>query len=144
MKSLTLILSLLLVSITYAFAQDITGKWTTVDDDGVTKTSTLEIWKEGNEYKGKVLEIFDPKEKNNICSECDEDDPRYNQKVLGMTILNKLEKVEDNLWEEGEILDPENGEIYDCKIWLDEKGNIMIRGFIGFSLIGRTQTWLKN
>ena len=127
------------------FAQkDIVGVWKTIDDDGVTEKSYVEIWKDGNVYKGKIIDIFNKEDRDNLCTKCDEDDPRYNKPVLGLQIIDKLKKVDDNEWDDGEILDPNNGEVYDCKMYLDEKGNLVVRGYIGWSLIGRSQTWIKK
>ena len=46
-----------------------------------------------------------------------------------------------NKWDDGEILDPASGKVYDCKMWI-EGGKLQLRGFIGWSVIGRSQTWL--
>ncbi|RLD66378.1 MAG: DUF2147 domain-containing protein, partial [Bacteroidetes bacterium] len=70
-----------------------------------------------------------------------EDDARYNQKVVGMKIIMKMKKSDTNEWSGGTILDPNNGKVYKCKISRDGD-NLAVRGFIGFSIIGRTQTWL--
>jgi uncharacterized protein (DUF2147 family) len=57
-----------------------------------------------------------------------------------MTIIRNLVKVEDeNEWEGGDILDPENGKVYRCKLWV-ENGKLKIRGYIAF--LYRTQKWL--
>ena len=45
-------------------------------------------------------------------------------------------------WESGSILDPDNGKTYRCKIRLTNGGkNLDVRGYVGISLFGRTQTW---
>ncbi len=124
--------------------KDIVGVWKTIDDDGVTEKSYVKIWKEGDTYKGKIIDIFNKEDRDNLCTECDEDDPRYNKPVLGMVIIDKLKKVDENEWDDGEILDPNNGEVYDCKMSIDENGNLVVRGYIGWSLIGRSQTWIRK
>lgn len=58
-----------------------------------------------------------------------------------MTILNGLKKTEANMWEGGKILDPQNGNVYSCKMWINDEDDLVVRGFIGISLIGRSQTW---
>jgi uncharacterized protein (DUF2147 family) len=121
-------------------SQSITGVWKTIDEEGTAK-SEIRIWKSGGEYKGKVVEIYLEDKRDGRCTECDEDDPRYNQKVLGMTILNGLKKTEANMWEGGKILDPQNGNVYSCKMWINDEDDLVVRGFIGISLIGRSQTW---
>jgi len=59
-----------------------------------------------------------------------------------MDILWDMVKV-GNKWENGEILDPKSGKIYSCKIELDGKDKLKVRGFMGVSILGRTQTWYK-
>ncbi len=125
---------------TVAKTQSITGVWKTIDEDGTAK-SEIRIWKSGSEYKGKIVEIYREDKRDGRCTECDEDDPRYNQKVLGMTIMNELKKTETNMWEDGKILDPQNGNVYSCKMWINDEGNLVVRGYIGISLMGRSQTW---
>ena len=48
-----------------------------------------------------------------------------------------------NIWEGGQILDPKKGKIYDCKIEMDGKDKLNVRGFMGVSIFGRTQVWYK-
>ena len=124
--------------------KDIVGVWKTIDDDGVTEKSFVQIYKEGKYYKGKIIDIVKVEDKKNVCDECDEDDPRYNKPIIGMVIIEKLEKVGDNEWDEGEILDPKSGDIYDCKMYIDSNGDLVVRGYMGWSLIGRSQLWKKQ
>ena len=60
-----------------------------------------------------------------------------------MIILKGLKKDGDE-WSGGKILDPENGSIYKCYIELIEKNKLKIRGYIGFSLLGRTEYWFRE
>lgn len=139
-----LLLFSFLLTIVIGTSQDIEGVWVTIDDDGVTKKSELLIWREGSSYKGKIVDIYNQDNKKSRCTECSASDPRYNKKVLGMVILENLQKVEDNLWDDGEILDPQDGSVYDCKMWLGDNGKLNVRGYLGFSIIGRTQEWIRK
>lgn len=138
-KILTLIF--ILVIITSSQAQtDIIGKWKSVDDESREAKSIVEIYVLEGKINGKILKTF-PKEGDDpdpICDECDEDDPRYKQKIIGMEIIQKMEKDGDE-YSGGKILDPENGNIYRCKIWR-EKNKLYVRGYLGFFY--RTQEWL--
>ncbi len=137
----SLMLFVFLMMSTVAFSQ-IEGKWKTIDDETGEAKSIVEIWKaKDGLYYGKIIKLFDETKQNDVCDECDEDDPRYKKPIVGMTIIRKMEKVEDNEWDEGDILDPANGKVYDCKMWREGK-NLQVRGYIGWSLIGRSQTWL--
>lgn len=120
-------------------AQDIVfGQWKTIDESGKAK-SIVEIYEKDGKAFGKVVEIIDPDKQESTCEECDEDDPRKDQKILGMEIIKDMEK-DGSEWDDGTILDPNNGKVYSSKMWL-ENGKLYVRGYIGFSLIGRTQVW---
>ena len=134
-------LSLVFVLITVAsFAQRTSpiGKWQTVDDNTGKVKSTVEIYEKSGKLFGKVLELFDPPKPDPVCEECDEDDPRHMKPIIGMELIRNMEK-DDDKWEDGDILDPENGKVYRCKIWVEE-GKLQVRGYIAF--LYRTQTWL--
>jgi len=124
-------------------ADDVLGNWNTIDDETGRKKSIVEIYKEGDKLYGKIIKLFrlPDEDPDPICDECDEDDPRYNQKVNGMVILKGLEWDGDE-WDDGKILDPKNGKVYSCKLWIED-GDLQVRGYMGFSLIGRSQTWIR-
>lgn len=125
-----------------AFAQEqIFGKWKTVDDETGETKSVVEIFKKGDKAYGKIVEILNKERQDVVCDKCDVDDPRRNQKVLGMEIIKDLEK-DGTEWDSGTILDPQNGKVYKCKIWVEDQ-KLTVRGYIGFSWIGRSQIWLK-
>ena len=124
--------------------EDITGLWKTIDDDipGRVK-SVVKIYINDGKLYGDVVKLFrlPDEDPDPNCDECDEDDPRKDQKVLGMTIINDMVLDEDdNEWEDGEILDPKNGKVYDCKLWIED-GKLQVRGYVAFFY--RTQEWLR-
>lgn len=114
------------------------GKWKTIDDDsGKTKSEVLISERDGKLY-GKILELFDPEKPDPVCEECDKDDPRYLKPIVGLEIIRNMVK-DDEEWKDGDILDPENGKVYRCKLWVED-GKLKVRGYIAF--LYRTQTWL--
>lgn len=123
-----------------SFAQKTTpvGKWKTVDDNSGKTKSVVEIYEKGGKLFGKVLQLFDPEKPDPVCEECASDDPRYMKPIVGLEIIRNM-KQDGSEWEDGDILDPENGKVYRCKIWVEE-GKLMVRGYIAF--LYRTQTWL--
>ena len=134
-----LFLTLLLIFSNGIYTQSIVGKWKTIDDETGKAKSIVEIFlKEGKAY-GKIIKLFREKGQNPdpICDKCT--DHRKDQKVLGMTIITEMEKDDDE-WKDGEILDPNNGKVYDCKLWI-ENGKLMVRGYVAFFY--RTQTWIR-
>lgn len=138
---LTALVILILVS-KASFGQTIVGKWKTIDDETNKPKSIVEIYEKGGKYFGKVTKLFrtPDEEQDPVCNECDPEDNRYKKKVIGMEILRDLKKDGDE-YSEGNILDPNNGKIYKCKIWMEGK-NLMLRGYIG--PFYRTQTWLPG
>jgi len=141
MLSLIPILSLLSVvnPINISSNQDIFGKWVTIDDESGKKRSVVEIYKKGDKAYGKIIKLFrEPDEDPDpVCEECT--DYRKDKKVIGMEIITDMQP-EGEEWAEGEILDPENGKVYRCKIWL-EGNELKVRGYLYFFY--RTQTWVK-
>lgn len=138
------ILSCILIFTGYGIlAQSVVGKWKTIDDNTGKTRSIVEIYIKDGKLYGKVLKTFpEPGEDPNPkCTECDDDDHRKNKPVIGMVIITGLEKDGDEWEGDDAILDPENGEVYDCEIWLDEDNpdRLKVRGYIAFFF--RTQTW---
>lgn len=119
-------------------AQSIVGKWKTIDDETGIEKSVIEIFKRGDKYYGKVVDIFETSKRNSLCKLCP--DARKNQPILGMEIITDLEQDGEE-FEDGTILDPNNGKIYDCKIWLEDDNTLNVRGYVVFFF--RTQTWIR-
>ena len=126
-----------------AAADSPAGTWRTIDDKTKKERSIIVITEENGEFKGVVEQLFDQPDDDpsHLCKECKGE--RKDKPIIGMTILWGLKKDGDT-WSGGEILDPKNGKIYRCKMTLSKDGNSLdVRGFIGISLLGRTQTWLR-
>jgi uncharacterized protein (DUF2147 family) len=119
------------------------GLWKTIDDDGKTEKSLVRIAEAGGALVGKIEKIFDPAKQADVCEKCS--DERKGQPVLGLTIIrNAKPDADKEVWEGGEILDPTNGKVYKLKLKpVDGGKKLDVRGFIGFSLLGRTQTWMR-
>ncbi len=133
-----IILSVLLTT-EISNAQSIIGKWKTIDDETGQEKSIVEIYKENDKYFGVVRKLL-LKPQDTKCEKCTGEEK--DKLVVGMVIVKNL--VQDgNEFEDGTILDPKNGKIYSCKIWLDEKDNniLNVRGYVAFFF--RTQKWYK-
>ncbi|MGY0619792.1 DUF2147 domain-containing protein [Lysobacter sp. A378] len=139
------LLALLLVLPLSALAQQSpVGTWTTIDDDTGKAKSTVEIYQADNgTLSGRVLEVMQSAQGDNpICSECDGE--RKNQPIEGMVILWDA-KQDGDIWKGGKILDPAKGKVYSLKLQPNGDGTkLEVRGFMGFSLLGRTQTWVRK
>ena len=137
MKKILLGLSLL---VGVAISAQIEGKWKTIDDETGKAKSIVEIFKKNDgKYYGKIQQLMQ-KPTNDNCVKCKDD--RKNKPLIGLEIIRGLEKDGDE-FTGGTITDPKNGKTYKCTITQD--GNkLNVRGYIGFSVIGRTQVWQKN
>ncbi len=140
-----LLFALALTLGTPVFAADLSpaGTWTTIDDATGKPKSIVEIDVSGDQLTGKVLEVLQSEQgPHPICKECDGE--RKDKPIEGMTIIWDMKKDGEN-WSGGTILDPKSGKTYGCKIHLVEGGNkLEVRGFKGFSLLGRTQVWERK
>lgn len=141
----TKLLALLLLALpAAAFAQTPVGQWTTIDDKTQKPKSVVEIYeaKDGS-LAGRVAEVLQSdRGPNPVCDKCSGD--RKNKPVKGMVILWGIRK-KGGTWEGGQILDPATGKVYSVKVTPTDGGKKLdVRGFMGFSLLGRTQTWMRH
>lgn len=111
---------------------NITGYWTTIDDETKTAKSVVQIYEYQGRYFGRIVDLLKNKQATAKLPN--------NPPVMGMDIIWDL-KQKENQYVGGEILDPTKGKVYGCEIWRD-KENLIVRGKISF--LGRNQTWLPN
>jgi uncharacterized protein (DUF2147 family) len=118
------------------------GLWQTISDvDGKPK-AYVRIREQNGNYVGVIEEIIDPAKRAERCEKCPGE--RHDLPVLGLTILTGLHRDGDHFGG-GEILDPDNGKVYSCKLTLTDAGqHLEVRGYIGISWLGRTQTWNRT
>ncbi|OAQ40809.1 SIGNAL peptide protein [Pedobacter psychrophilus] len=141
MKKLFLIMAMLFAT-TIIFAQSadaIVGKWLNKDGD-----AHIQIYKKGSTYDGKLVWLKNPKDENGKAK-VDTNNPSANLKnrpILGLQILNDF-SFDDGTWEDGTIYDPKSGKIYSCKITMNGNDKLNVRGYMGISLIGRTDVWTR-
>jgi uncharacterized protein (DUF2147 family) len=136
----------LLVAVGAAMAQASSpaGLWKTVDDNTKKEKSLVRIVETSGVYSGKVEKLLDPATMPDaVCKDCS--DERKDQPILGMTIIRNVKASGDKgVFDGGDILDPNNGKVYKVKLTpIDNGSKLEVRGFIGFSLLGRTQTWTR-
>jgi uncharacterized protein (DUF2147 family) len=123
-----------------SFSQTIFGKWKTIDDETGMEKGIVEIYEKAGKVYGRIIEILEKEKKHFKCEMCEGEDK--NKPLLGLNIIKGLIKKED-VYEGGKIVDPKNGKSYHCKIAFDGKDKLIVRGFIGISLFGRSQTWIR-
>lgn len=119
----------------------ILGIWLTQDKD-----SKVEIIKKDNLYYGRIIWLKEPLENGlPILDKNNPSDKLKSRQVIGLNILNKL-VFDKNEWNNGEIYDPKKGKTYDCLLWFDKENEsiLHLKGYIGFSLIGREVSWTRS
>lgn len=147
LKSIALAIFVITPSISYA-ANEAVGLWRTIDDKTGFNKSIVEIKKEDNgTYTGTIIEInprpgYTPREN---CFKCPA--PYTNQPIMGLSILRNMKENPNKPGEfsGGTIIDPLIGKVYKSHMKLNTNGNkLTVRGFIGVSMIGRSQTWIRQ
>ncbi|WP_312075567.1 DUF2147 domain-containing protein [Chryseobacterium sp.] len=137
MKKLLFTMAFSLIGV-LSFAQ-IEGKWKTIDDETKQPKSIVEIYKKSDgKYYGKIVQLL-AKPANANCVACKDD--RKNKPLVGLEIIRGLEK-DDEEFTDGTITDPKSGKTYKCTI-TKSGDKLNVRGYVGVSLLGRTQTWHK-
>jgi len=121
-------------------ADDIVGIWLTPGKE----PAKIQIYRSGEKYFGKIIwlkfstENGKPKVDNN-----NPDKTKRNNQIIGLVILKEFQFDGDE-WDDGKIYDPESGKTYSCYLSLKDKNTLKVRGYIGFSLLGRTEIWTKT
>ena len=145
-KSIRFHFGILMISILMSFttavaqsADDVVGVWLT--DGGKSK---VEIYKKGDEYYGKIVWLKTPNYEDGTpkIDKNNPEDELKNRPILGMLLLTDFE-FDDDMWEDGEIYDPESGKTYSCEMTL-EGDTLHVRGYIGVSWVGRTTDWTRS
>jgi uncharacterized protein (DUF2147 family) len=117
------------------------GVWRTIDDTTNKPRALVQIFVRNGLLYGKVTSILDAQYADARCQDCSGD--RKGQPVIGLEIIRDM-KPDGERWDGGTILNPQTGDVYHCKMHLGPDGQtLVVRGFIGFSLIGRSQTWQR-
>jgi uncharacterized protein (DUF2147 family) len=120
----------------------IVGVWKNGEGTGMIKIS-----KNGEKYQGKIVWLKEPNDQETGKPKLDKNHPDEkvrNRPVLGLINTWGFVYKGDKTWDEGNIYDPKNGSTYDCTIRMKDNNTLEVRGYIGISLIGRTDTWTRQ
>src|ERR1700690_775541 len=118
------------------------GLWKTIDDKTGSPRAIVRIYEQDGKLFGRIEHSFTPGAENRVCEQCT--DERKNQPIIGLIIIRNIQS-KDGEYAGGDILDPDTGTIYRCKFHLDQNGaHLIVRGYIGISLLGRSQTWQRQ
>lgn len=118
------------------------GLWRTTDDRTGKPRGLVRVFQKNGVYFGRVESSIDPAEAKEVCSLCTDD--RRNQPVVGMVFMRGMRKYGEE-YVGGDILDPDSGMVYRCRFRIEDQGRkLIVRGFIGFAIFGRSQTWVRQ
>ena len=118
------------------------GVWHTINDKTKEISSEVHVVEVAGMLSGKIMKLLRKEAKQDaVCDECTDD--RKGKPLLGLEIIRGANKADGReVWEDGKILDPENGKNYTLKLTPIEGGKkLEVRGSIG--PFGRTQTWVR-
>ncbi|MEY3349052.1 MAG: DUF2147 domain-containing protein [Bacteroidota bacterium] len=120
----------------------IVGVWKTGEGNAMVR-----IYKNGDKYQGKVVWLKEPIDPETGKPKVDKNHPDEtvrSRAILGLINVWGFVFKGNNVWDEGNIYDPKNGNTYSCTIKMNNANTLEVRGFIGVSLIGRTDTWTRQ
>ncbi|MBM3434971.1 MAG: DUF2147 domain-containing protein [Bacteroidetes bacterium] len=123
-------------------ADDILGIWFNEEKD-----AKIEMYKQNNKYYGKVVWLNEPNEPATGLPKLDDendDELLRSRPVMGLVLANDFVWQGDGLYEDGDIYDPKNGSTYSCYMKFESRTQLKVRGYIGFSIIGRTTYWTRT
>ena len=146
MIKIALIATAALLAHAAAFAQATpVGLWKTIDDKTQKERSLVRITETGGVFSGVIEKRLDPTAKpEDVCDKCADD--RKDKPIQGLEIIRGVRKTEgeDNRWDGGTILSPDEGKTYKVRMSPADGGKKLdVRGYIGAPLLGRTQTWIR-
>jgi uncharacterized protein (DUF2147 family) len=118
------------------------GLWRTFDDKTGKPGGLLRIYEQQGSFFARIERSGAMDNARQVCTACV--DERKNMPMVGLVIMRNM-KLSDGQYGGGDILDPRSGSVYGCKFWLEQGGTrLVVRGFIGIALLGRSQTWTRE
>ena len=120
-------------------AEVIGGSWLTASGD-----VRITVFQTGDQYYGSISWLREPSENGKPKTDKENPDVKLrNRPLLGLLLLRGFKYEGNNVWTNGKIYDPKSGKDYSCRITLAGKDKLEVRGYIGISLLGRTETWTR-
>jgi len=118
------------------------GRWRTFDDQTGREQGVVRIAEHDGTLTGFIESTSDPADAERRCDLCDGE--RHDKPLLGLQIINGLH-WDGETWSGGGILDPQTGRVYRCIIRIADSGRtLIVRGFLGLELLGRSQNWRRT
>jgi uncharacterized protein (DUF2147 family) len=116
------------------------GLWEALDGHGNSE-GLIRIFEVKGLYYGRIEPSSPSDDRNAKCTRCT--DYRHNQPLIGLVLMRHL-RPESGEYVGGDLLDPDTGHIWGCTLRLTDGGRqLIVRGFFGISLLGRSQIWKR-
>lgn len=127
---------------TYAInpgANEILGLWLNHEKD-----AHIEVYKCGDYFCGKIIWLKNPEEDGGPKKDKhNPDDALKDKPLIGLDMLSGFNYKGNKKWDDGKIYNPREGKTYSCYLNIKEDGSLKVRGFIGLSIIGKTNYWTR-
>lgn len=114
-------------------ADAVLGTWLVAAKDG-----QVTIYKCGDKYCGRITWSDTPED----LDAKNPDPAKRSNTILGMDIMWGF-VYEDGKWVAGRVYDPDSGKTYKGRMWLESADVLRLKGFVGITLLGRTETWTR-
>lgn len=115
------------------------GTWT-----NEKKEARFDIYKCGDKLCGKITWLREPNRDGKPKTDINNPDPKLrNRPLMGLMFIQGFEYDDDHKWDDGTIYDPQSGKTYSCYMKMMSKDAMEVKGYIGISLIGRSQNWTR-
>ena len=128
--------------VSIAAANRVCGKWEIEE-----KNLIIQVYSENNQFKAKILwfnDKDDTKELDYWTDNRNPDPALRTRKILGMNVLEKLVyDADNNSWEDGIIYDAKNGRRWNSSAYIDNQGQLKVKGYWKFKFIGKTLTFKR-
>jgi uncharacterized protein (DUF2147 family) len=140
----TILTLLFAVSSIFVFAQtnaDVVGQWYNAEKDAV-----ITLFEDGQTVSGKITWMKFPNDENGNpkTDPLNPDEKLRARARMGMVMMSGFAYDEDNVWDDGELYDPKKGKTYSGMVTLKDANTLDLRGYIGFSFLGRSSTWTRK
>jgi len=122
-------------------ANDIVGIWLTSGKE----PAKIQIYKSGEKFYGKIIWLKNPTENGKQRTDNNNPDKiKRSNPIIGLVMLTGFKFDGDDEWKGGNIYDPESGKTYNSYMYLKGNNTLRVRGYVGISLLGRTETWTRT
>ena len=121
--------------------QDVIGEWYNAEKDAV-----ITIFEEGSTLSGKITWMLNPNDERGLPKKdpLNPDENLRSRARLGMVMMRDFAHIEGSVWDNGRLYDPKSGKTYTGMITLKDDNTLDLRGYVGFSFIGRSSTWTRK